>query len=319
MKKLFLTLLFSFVFLAAKEIGYQYELNASANVTQIVVKKDTLFAATDNGIVDIFDWKGRKKIGEIKLPKIHDFMGDIMGAKVLSIDVSDDKKEVLILAQAEGGGNNLYLYKDNNLTKLIDKKDISVLMNKVRFLSKDKIFIVSLSSEIVLYDLKSKKPLYIKQLSESSFGDFCFNEDKTKAAVSCESGEIFIVNVEDGKVLKVLSGANKDKVFKVDYKKGKVLGGGQDRQASIYDVASGSYKVIKANFLVYAVGLSPNADLAAICYDENNEIGVFDTNSLSIKYLLKGQKSTLNTILFIDENTLISSSDDSFILVWKLK
>ena len=319
MKKFFLLLFFSVIVLVAKDIGYQYELNASANVTNMVVKGDTLFAATDSGIVDIFNWKEKKKIGEIKLPKIHDFMGDIMGAKILSVDALDDKSAVLILAQAEGGGNNLYIYKESKLLKLIDKKDISILMNKAGFVSKEKIFIVSLSSEIVLYDLKNKKELYRKQLSESSFGDFCFNEDKTKAAVSCESGEIFIVNVEDGKVLKVLDGANKDKVFKVDYKKGKVLGGGQDRQASIYDVASGSYKVIKANFLVYAVGLSPNADLAAICYDENNEIGVFDTNSLSMKYLLKGQKSTLNTILFIDEETLISSSDDSFILVWKLK
>ncbi len=319
MKKIVLFLLIGIVSLFAKEIGYQYELNASANVTHMVAKGDILFAATDDGIVNIFNWKEKKEIDKIELPKIHDFMGDLIGAKILSVDALEDGSAVLILAQAEGGGNNLYLYKDKKLTELINKKNVSILMNKAGFVSKDKIFIVSLSSEIVLYDLTNKKELYRKQLSESSFGDFCFNEDKSKAAVSCESGEIFIVNVNDGKVLKVLDGANKDKVFKVDYKNGKVLGGGQDRQASIYDVKSGSYKVIKANFLVYAVGLSPDAKLAAICYDENNEIGVFDTDSLSMRYLLKGQKSTLNTILFISEDTLISSSDDRFILVWKLK
>ena len=34
---------------------------------------------------------------------------------------------------------------------------------------------------------------------------------------------------------------------------------------------------------------------------------------------LQGQKSTLNTIIFKDENTLFSSSDDETVMMWRLK
>jgi len=317
MKK-FLLLCFSVLLLSAKSITYQYELNATANVTGMVSRGDIVYVGTDIGVIDVINWKEKKEIDKVELPKIHDFMGDLMGPKIISIDVSSDGKKILFLAQAEGGSNHLYIYENKKINKVIDKKDVSILMSKASFLSDDKVVIVSLSSEMVLYDLKSKKELYHKQLSESSFGDFTFNEDKSKVAVGCESGEIFIVETKSGKVLKVLSGVNKDKVMKLSFRKGKILSGGQDRQVGIYDVQTGNYKALKSNFLVYAAALSPDARMAAFCYDEDNNIAIFDIDNLSKKYLLKGVKSTLNTILYIDKNTLISSSDDRFILVWKI-
>jgi len=36
------------------------------------------------------------------------------------------------------------------------------------------------------------------------------------------------------------------------------------------------------------------------------------------QHILKGQKSTLNTIVFVGENELVSGSDDQFILLWRL-
>ncbi len=318
MMKKILLLCFSILLLSAKSITYQYELNATANVTGMVSKGDIIYAGTDVGVIDVINWKDKKRIDKVELPKIHDFMGDLMGPKIISIDISDDGKKILFLAQAEGGSNHLYIYENKKINKVIDKKDVSILMSKASFVSDDKVVIVSLSSEIVLYDLKNKKELYHKQLSESSFGDFTFNEDKSKVAVGCESGEIFIVETKSGKILKVLNGANKDKVMKLSFKKGKILSGGQDRQAGIYNVQKGSFDVIKSNFLVYTVALSPDAKMAAFCYDEDNDIAIFGTDDLSMKYLLKGAKSTLNTILYIDKNTLISSSDDNFILVWKI-
>jgi len=53
--------------------------------------------------------------------------------------------------------------------------------------------------------------------------------------------------------------------------------------------------------------------------DEKNNISIYDTISKSKIALLKGQKSTLNVIIFKDENRLFSASDDSTILVWNIK
>jgi len=52
--------------------------------------------------------------------------------------------------------------------------------------------------------------------------------------------------------------------------------------------------------------------------DEKNNISIFNTMTKSKTALLKGQKSTLNVIIFRDENRLYSASDDNSVMVWNL-
>ena len=53
--------------------------------------------------------------------------------------------------------------------------------------------------------------------------------------------------------------------------------------------------------------------------DEANNIWVFETENKRNIALLKGQKSRLNTLIFKDEKTLFSASDDSTVYMWKLQ
>jgi WD40 repeat protein len=71
--------------------------------------------------------------------------------------------------------------------------------------------------------------------------------------------------------------------------------------------------------LIYATALNPSATMAAFAMDEKNNISIFDLSTKSKKYLLKGQNSTLNTIVFKSEDTLFSASDDNIVIMWKLK
>jgi hypothetical protein len=75
---------------------------------------------------------------------------------------------------------------------------------------------------------------------------------------------------------------------------------------------------LEANFLIYAGILSADGTKAAYAFNEENEIIVVDTQEAKKAYLLSGQKSTLNAILFRENNSLISASDDEFIMLWKL-
>jgi len=59
--------------------------------------------------------------------------------------------------------------------------------------------------------------------------------------------------------------------------------------------------------------------MSAFSLDEKNNIYIIDLSSKETKYLLKGQKSTLNNIIFKDNSSLFSASDDDSILMWKLK
>ena len=138
------------------------------------------------------------------------------------------------------------------------------------------------------------------------------------AASSCESGEITLFDALSGKIIKVLKGANVDNVYKVDFKKEKVLCAGQDRRGIVYDVSSSAYDRFDGSFLIYAGALSPSLKYGAFAFNEQNDIVLFDLASKSKAHTLKGQKSTLNTIVFANDKELVSSSDDQFIMIWRL-
>lgn len=276
-----------------------------------------LIIGTGSGFLQVYDYEAKKFVKEIKVPDIKDFTGEVVPASVFSVDYCDGR--YLILSDSgEGGYSNLWIHENNQTTQLISPKDKKPLI-KARFVDKDHILLGYLSNEAALYEISSKKELYKEQLSPSKFSDFALNEDKTKAAFGCESGVISVIRVKDGKLIKNLQGINKDNVYKVDIKKDVVVGAGQDRRGSIYDLKSGKGDFIEGKFLIYATALSPDADKVAFAMDEQNNISVYKVATKEKIAYLKGQKNTLNSIIFKDETTLFSASDDRIILMWKLK
>ena len=242
-------------------------------------------------------------------------MGDEIAPKVFSVDYLDGA--YLGVVQSTFGSRRLFIVKDGKKRELIsDKEDLFI--TKAKFIDKNRVIYALLGNDIVLIDINKKEELYHLHVNYSHFSDFKLNEDKTLLATSCESGEISIINVESGKIDKVLSGANVDNVYKVDFKSDKVLGAGQDRRGVVYDLMLGGYDRFDANFLIYAGALSPSAKLAAFAFTEDNDIVIFNLFSKEKVYTLRGQKSTLNTIIFKNEKELISGSDDKYIMIWRL-
>ncbi len=289
------------------------EINGTAK--DMILLGDKLVIATDMGHIEVFNTKDNNKTQEISIPDVKDFMGDILPARVMSTDAIGDKY-LLLSDSGKGGYSNLYLY-ENNLTQLLSADDKDSII-KARFTDDSHILLGFLSNEVALYDIKSKKELYRNQLSESKFSDFALNEDKTQVVFSCESGVLNLVDVKSGKVLKKLKGQNVDNVYKVDFKKGMISGAGQDQRGSIYNAKSGKGDYIKGHFLIYSTALSPSASKVVFSMDEKNNLSVYSTTTKSKVALLKGQKSTLNVILFKDENIIYSASDDNTIMVWDL-
>lgn len=318
MKSLWLMLAASVMLFAAPEVVKPHAtIEVEGNVVEIVVKGEKLYAATDAGKMEVYDWKSRKLLSEVKFKKIHDFMGDEIEPKVFGVDVDRSGNRVLLLVQDEGGERILYIRESGKTERLLDKK-AHISMREVRFVDDDHLLIATMSDELILFEISTKKELYRNKLSLSVFSDFQLNEDHTKVASTCESGIVYIVDVKSGKVLKKLEGGNKDNVFKVDYKNRSVLACGQDRKAVLYRLPSGSMTIYETDFLVYAGALNKDASLSAFSLNEKNDIGIFDNSTKEMKYRLTGQNSTLNTIIFINDKELISSSDDNKILIWRL-
>jgi WD40 repeat protein len=292
------------------------EIKVDGAVKDMVIRDNLLIAGTDTGKMQIYDIKEDKIIKTIQLPKIKDFMGDIIDTRVSSVDKIDGKY-LLLSDSGKGGYFNLWIYENEKLNKIITPEDKKSLV-KARFIDKNHVLLGYLSNEISLYDLNSKKELYKTAVSESKFSDFALNEDRSKVAVTCESGIIYILDTKTGKILKELKSEHVDNVYKLDFKNGKISGAGQDRRASLYDAKSGKGEHLEGSFLIYATGLSPSAQKVAYAMDEQNNIYIYNTLTKSLIAKLKGQKSTLNSIVFKDENTIFSASDDDTIMMWRL-
>ncbi len=287
---------------------------ASGTVQSLVYKNNNLYAATSEGKVEVFDAITTEKIDEIKIPDIKDFMGDLIAAKIYSIDLIDGK--LLIVSQGMKGYRNIFIYENGNLKKTIgiDKK---YFIQKANFISKDKIVFALLSNQIGVFDLKNEKLDYLIQVSASSFSDFSLSEDKKVLVTTDESGIVRKIRVENAQIFGENKNKNLDKVYQIDYKNGVILAAGQDRQAVVYKNFT-DYSM-RFDFLLYSCGLSPKAKLGGIAYNEKNEVLIFDVNTKEKLYNLKGQKATLTQILFINKNEVFVSSDDSNINYFKLK
>ena len=286
-------------------------------ISKIAYNNSLLVVGLENGEILINEFKTNKNIDKITLPKIHDFMGDLIPMPIYSIDISPDGKNIFILAEGEEAKREMFLYnlKTKKLIHLYETKDT---LMKAKYITNNKIFIALLSDEVELFDLKTKKTIYRNQIGNYVFSTFAINENKTKAAIGDESGSIKIVDISTGKKLAKIQGFNKDKTISLDFVKNYVINGSSDKRVAIYDINSKSEVVtLNVKFLPYAASIAPNLKKFAIQYDEKYNIKVFSIYKKPL-FTLKGHKMPLIDMKFISNEKIISYSP-SEIIIWKLK
>ncbi len=292
------------------------KIQAKGTIKDMVLRNKELIFGTDVGILQVYDYEQKAFIYNIELSPVKDFIGDVIPPRIFSIDKIAERY-VLLSDSGKGGYANLWIHENNKTKQILDYTN-KIATIKVRFVDKEHVLLGLLSNEAVLFDIVSKKEIFRVQLSPSKFSDFVLNEERTKAVFACESGVLNIIDTKTGKVLKILKGLNVDNVYKVDFKQGIISAAGQDRRGALYDASTGKGSYIEGHFLIYATALSPSAQKVAFAMDEQNYITIYNRNTKSKIVELKGQKSTLNTIIFKDENTLFSSSGDDTAMMWEL-
>lgn len=313
-KHIFFVLILTMISVNSQTLEPEYNIRVDGGVSDLVYNNNKLYIATVASSINIFDIKSKELIYTIKLPKIKDFIGDDVDSKIYSIDVLNDI--VLIVSQGNKGGRNIHLYENGKLTLLIsDTKKLYIA--KAKFLNNSTIVFSLLSNQLYLFDLKEKKNLYIKQISQSKFSDFVLNEKRSEIIIADESGDLKNVKLINGEIIKTYKGYNLDNVFQVDWKNSIILTAGQDRRAVVYNNGNTYYKQV--NFLIYSCGLSPSGKLAAFASDEDNNANIFNTYTKSKLHKLIGNSMTLTKILFINEKELFISSDDTKVNYYKLK
>ena len=315
MKPLWLLLFFTVATLLAKEITPAFVMHSRGLVNDFVIDGMKLYAANDEGSVEIFDLSARKKSGEIFIPPMQTGKDSFVNVKVLSVDRRNGK--TLIVSTAAKGYRRVWLHDGSRLKPVITVAN-KLAIKEARFINDTDFLFGTLGHDIIRYTLNDDYRVYRHHLEESALSDLVLSQDKTVLASASESGRVTLMDVKTGKILDTSRERNLDNIYKLAMQNGTIITAGQDRRVAVYPKDAAPY-TIKSKFLVYSVGLSPSGKLGVYSADENNNLQLFDIQSGRKLHLLKGHKAIPSTIRFFDEDGFFSAGDENTIYYWYLK
>lgn len=311
---LYILLLLLFHSLYARDIIPVTTVETSGLVSDFVEDNGYLYVATDEGTVDVIDLVKQEIVRKIQLPDLITERGDTIPARVHCVDRNHGK--TLLLSSGEHAYRNIWIDSDGELKKIIDAKK-GLMPKKVLFTEESKLIMGSFGSEVVLYDNEENAKLYERQVSTSTMGDMALSSDKKKMVISDESGNVMLVEINSSKTLQTFSSEHVDNIYKVAYANETIITAGQDRRVGVYRKDGKDYH-LKSDFLVYAVGLSPNGSTGAYSSGLEHYLQLFNTQTQKKGDRLIGHYAIPNKIYFINETSVISSGDESRIFFWKL-
>ena len=291
------------------------KIKASGAVSDFFTGDSTIILSTDAGTIETFSVANGDRIDFYGLPKMNDFMGDPVSTKVLSLDKYDEL--LLIVTQGNHGFSNVFIKKGEKEIQLFDADLDRLMIKKARFVNSTQVLMGLLSNDLMLYNIEKKEIVYKISISPYTFSDFDLSEEKDFVFTSDESGIVHKISVQDGNIIDEYSGNNVDNVFKIATGNGLILTAGQDRRIGVYQPASAVKYYLQREFLVYCVGLSANGKIGAFTADEENTIVLFDTSTKQEEYRLKGHQGIVTKIEIIDKHTVVSSSEDGYLMIWK--
>ncbi len=283
-------------------------------VSDFVLDGARLYVANDEGLVEIFDIRSRKKVDEIVLDSIETLFG-WQAPKVLSVD--RHKGKTLIVSSAKDGYRNVWLHDGQKLIPIItNQKKMSI--KEARFLDEHNFIFGTLGYDMVAYTMEDSHRVYTEHIEESAFSDMVLSEDKKSMVTASESGAVKLIDTQTGKILKAFKPQNLDNIYKLAFAQGNIITAGQDRRVGVYPSQGNAYH-IKSKFLVYSVGISPSGKLGVYSSSEANTFQLFDVKSGKKIHTLVGQDSVPSTIKFFDEDGFFSAGYGYKIYYWYLK
>ena len=306
----FLFCILGFAF--ASEITTPYkQIEASANVLSTTLINGKLFVATDGGTVEIYNPKEDKFEEIIKIDDIKTYVSEHERPKILSVDELDGR--TLILSEGDYATKVLYLRENGEMKSI---KLANQAIKKALFLDDEHIVLASISNEIYFLNLKSGEIYENFKISIAMLSDMELSEDRNTLAIGCESGKVYLYNIKTKKMDQVLD-IHTDNIYDIAYKNNVLITGSTDRIAGIF--SAGSLKKINTGFLVYGVGLSDDGKIAAYMSDEMSDVNLVDSVSLEKIAMLKTGQSTINSIVFIGDNEVVTSAYEKKILFWRVR
>ena len=290
-------------------------IKAGANVISSNLIDEILYLGTDGSELDIYDIKADKFLEPIKFRTVKTHFSDEEPAKIFSIDRLGDM--LLVLTEMDYNERYLYVFKkENDGWSEVSNMHLANKSAKKAFFIDEKTAVVSdFGNEIYYIDLESKKAVFKHKFSIALYVDFEINKTRDKIAIGAESGVIYIYNLKTRQTEQTLN-FFKDNMYDIDYKNDVVAVGCIDKQAGVFN---GSMSYFKADFIVYATGLSDDAKTLAYMNGEESDILVYDIASKTKLATVKTGQQILNEIYLSDSGRLVSVAYEKEVKFWSIK
>ena len=304
------------------KLNPSHKITAKDSVNYISVYKNNLYASTNSGEVEIYNLHSRKKVDSIVLPKITDLWGESNPPRVFNTHTIDGKK-ILIISQATADKSNLHIFSNGKLQS-VDLGERSGIIKNAFFVSDDEVVLGLRSFEIVRYNVKKREIVWSLKPDFEVFTDLQIYDDKVFSTT--EGGTIYIIDLQSGKVERILKGANFDYIYALGVAKGVALTAGRDKICGVYNLTSGDFKRVETEFMAYSVAISGAYPLrGAVGYNENGDILVFgivsydkQIHNINRVALLTGGNAPLNQVQFVGDKIMAIFGGNE-VLFWNLK
>ena len=239
---------------------------------------------------------------------------------IYSICFLESKNELLI-GQAKGEIHIIDLSnnQEKRLLKVNEKGVFSIVENK----SKSKVYVLGGDGVISVLSAADYSLLFKQKISTMKLRSVFFDEALNRTYVGCGEGRLYVF--DDDTMEMVYTNQLSKEGFSINaitnYTDEVIICGGRD--AHLRWVDKKDYSVVNSipahNYAIYKIGISPDKNLfATVSRDKTLKIWNALTNQViqRIEHSNDGHLNSVNTLLWMDDCTLISAGDDRSINIW---
>ncbi len=241
---------------------------------------------------------------------------------IYSICYLEDKNELLI-GQAKGEIHIIDLSnnQEKKLLKVNEKGIFSIVENK----SKSKVYILGGDGVLSVLSTVDYSLIFKQKISSMKLRSIFFDEELNKTFVGCGEGMFYVF--DDDTMEATYSNQLSKQGFSINvitnYTDEVILCGGRD--AHLRWIHKKDYTVVNAipahNYAIYKISFSPDKKMFATA-SRDKTLKIWDAATQEILQRIEhsndGHLNSVNTLVWMDDNTLVSAGDDRSINIWRL-
>jgi len=241
---------------------------------------------------------------------------------IYSICYLEDKNELLI-GQAKGEIHIIDLLnnQEKKLLKVNEKGIFSIVENK----SKSKVYVLGGDGVLSVLSTVDYSLIFKQKISSMKLRSIFFDKELNKTFVGCGEGMFYVF--DDDTMETTYSNQLSKQGFSINvitnYSDEVILCGGRD--AHLRWIHKKDYTVVNAipahNYAIYKISFSPDKKMFATA-SRDKTLKIWDAATQEILQRIEhsndGHSNSVNTLVWMDDNTLVSAGDDRSINIWRL-